>query len=460
MTHVLSITDGSSTTTLTTSPWFLTGDGYVPAMPRRGADGEYEPVTETIELHVTGSGSTTTVQTLVNTVEKYLQRARQRQATGHGAKIYLQVQWDGEASTWRSEILEGEAEINVDTIRAWGQAFALFRLHITRRHFFEGPETLARLVQQYTGQGTSEQNISNTFNGEGQVGANFVEFSSTQIQGVLPTPAIIYQTNATAGQTRAYTSMQIALGKFIRPAGFNHWYQGQNATGSGSVITDSLSSGGQYRQVLAGTTTVYCGWDVFLLQDVSGRAYRLLARFRNYSPAPSIYVRPILRNQATGTRDLWYGDEVLLPHATTSNIVDLGMVPMPLAPSSARVMSLEMTLGFRATASAAIGLDFVQLTPTDGYRVLKPSSMSLTTGMMIVDNGVDELTYVDKTVNEFTNPFESDNYAPLDAGSGQYIMLYPGVAQRMYFLKTLTGGAIVSDVMKVKVYYRPRRLTL
>lgn len=458
MTHTLSITDGTTTNTLTASPWFLSE--YVPVRASRNSDGSYEPVAETIELHVTGSGSTTAVQTLVNTVERYLQRARQRQETGHGPRIYLQVQWDGEASTWRSELLEGEAEINLDTIRAWGQAFALFRLHIVRKHYFEGPETLARCVQQYSGQSTSEQILYNTFSGEGQAGSNFLEFSSTQIQGVLPTPAIIWQSNTVDSQVRAYTSMQLALGKFQYPYNFAHWYQGENAIGAGSVITEGVSSGGYYRQILAGTIASYVYWNVRVRQESSGRSYRVLARFRNYSTGPYVYVRPIIRNQS-GTHDLWYGEEVQLPrNVTSSNIVDLGVVPIPLAPSATYTMTVQLALGIRASASSTVNLDFVQLTPLDGYRVLKPGSYQFQNPMAIIDDGVDELTYISAGSTDIITAPGVDYYYPLDAGSGNYIMLYPGIAQRLYILKTLTSGALVGDALKTKVYYRPRRLTL
>ena len=81
-THVLSLTDGTTTYTLTSEPYFL--EEYTPGYPSLGNDGEYEPIAETISLHVgyTSSASTAAIQNDVNNVERMLQRARKRFETG------------------------------------------------------------------------------------------------------------------------------------------------------------------------------------------------------------------------------------------------------------------------------------------------------------------------------------------------------------------------------------------
>lgn len=459
-THVLSLTDGTTTYTLTSEPYFL--EEYTPGYPNLGSDGEYEPIGETITLHVGYDNTATTVaiQGDVNNLEKMLQRARKRYETGIGDKIYLQIQWANESSVWRSEVLQGEVEINADTIRAWNQAFARIRVHIIRVPYWEGPETLARLVQQYSGQGTAEQTIANHAPNDG-VTFNFVEIAKTQIQGVLPTPAIIYLANTVGSSAaRAHRQIYMALGKFNNPLLFTHTYEAEAATGTGSTVTDSSCSGSAFRRITATTTDSSCTWKIRMRRQDSGRTYRVLARFRGHSTVPYSYASIHLFNQ-NSTNRLWKGDEVLLDRTVTaSSIYDLGTIPVPLAPSSTNTMTVNLTFTVRASSSSTIDLDFVQLTPIDEYRILRPASFQLTGGQVIVDNGVDELTYVDNTVNEVVAAIGVDSYYPLDAGVGNYVNLYPGEAQRIYFLRTTTAGAPISDYLNAKVYYRPRRLTL
>ena len=462
--HVLSVTDGNSTLVLTADPWFLTD--YTMSYPQRSSTGEYEPIAETIELHVSGSGSTTAVQTRVNALEVYLQRARQRQETGSGAKIYLQIKIANEEYTWRSELLEGEVEIQTDTLKAWGQAFALIRVHVMRRHFWEGAETLARFVQQYTGQGTTEVSVSNfTSTASGNQTRNFIEFSSTQIQGVLPTPAIIRQSNTSgSAPSRSYTEMQIALGKFREPHNFQHMYEGESASGAGSVITDASSANGRHRRIATSSTTQLCAWSMRVRSEFTERTYRVIGRFSSYTGPSNIYVRPLISYQ-TGAADIWVGEEVLLPvSSTASSFVDLGVVPIPLLPIRSTVGVMQIKLSFRSLSAGTINLDYIQLTPTDGYRILRPASILVAKNSAIIDNGVDELSYLGTPIipGELLDDLDSgvDLYSPLDAGTGDYIHLYPGIGQRLYFLRTRTDGAPISDALNVKVYYRPRRLTI
>ncbi|MCB1715033.1 MAG: hypothetical protein KDK05_07850 [Candidatus Competibacteraceae bacterium] len=449
-THVLSLTDGTTTYTLTSEPYFL--EEYTPGYPSLGNDGEYEPIAETISLHVgyTSSASTAAIQNDVNNVERMLQRARKRFETGEGDRIYLQIQWANEVNTWRSEVLQGEVEINADTVRAWNQAMARLRIHIVRRPFWEGPETLARMVQQYSGQSASEQTVGNYTEDNLY---NFVEFSKTQISGVLPTPAIIYLSNSFgAAATRSYRSIYMAIGKFSDPSLFTHQYEAENATGLGSVVSDSsASSGVGYRRFNSYTAESICSWPLTFRQEQTGRTYRVLARFRNYGTTVNSYARVYLRNQ-NNSQGFWIGEEVFLDRSvTSSSFVDLGILPIPPAVRGSTSLTVNLAFAIRSSASATVDLDFVQITPLDEYRVIRPAAFSLTANQKIVDHGVDELTYVDAG---------SSTLYPLDIGTGNYIHLYPGVAQRLYFSRMRTDGANLADFLNVKVYYRPRRLTL
>ena len=135
MAHALSITDGTTTISLSTTNWLLVH--YVPNVPSY-RNGQYDPVTDSIELTADVANGAA-FQTATNAVQKLLEAARRRHETASGARVYLTMQLDSDASSWRSEILYGAMVSSADTLRSW-QGIQPQTLMITRQPYWEGAE--------------------------------------------------------------------------------------------------------------------------------------------------------------------------------------------------------------------------------------------------------------------------------------------------------------------------------
>jgi hypothetical protein len=73
---------------------------YTPTPPREAADGTFNNVTETIELMFMGVTSPS-LQLALARIERFLAAARERKATGVGARIYLWFRPDQDVDSWR-----------------------------------------------------------------------------------------------------------------------------------------------------------------------------------------------------------------------------------------------------------------------------------------------------------------------------------------------------------------------
>lgn len=129
MAHAMSVTDGTTTFSLSTTNAYL--QRYVPVEPTK----EDATVTETIDVTFYGA-STSAMQTAMQTLGRLFDTMRRRRALGVGPRVYLQWQPDGDATTWRSELFDARIEYQDDTLTAWGQAKSPASISIERVPFW------------------------------------------------------------------------------------------------------------------------------------------------------------------------------------------------------------------------------------------------------------------------------------------------------------------------------------
>ena len=96
-----------------------------------------------------------------------------------------------------------------------------------------------------------------------------------------------------------------------------------------------------------------------------------------------------------------------------------------------------------------MNIDFIQLTPADGYRELKTASYDVPYEYRIIDDGIGEYLYVDDGAGA--------DKAGIMTGYGAPIQVWPGRNQRLYFLMNPDE---IARTLSVKVFYRPRRRSL
>lgn len=453
MAHALSITDGTTTVSLSTSNILLLN--YVPVAAEMqdtaqfvtgGDGGEVLPmfsnVTETIEIMFENS-SKTALQAQVNSINQLLYLAKHRQTKRTGSKVYLLFTVDGDSDTYRSEVLSGRLELGEDAMRHYANIKVQARLYVTRRYYWEdNSETELQLSKSNVSATTGGVTIYNhDDSGTGQ--DNWVQIAAAQVDGDLPAPLRLTMTN-NSGATQNYSSFYIGTNAFSDPANFTHIIEGEDAISGGTVTSDSSCSGGSklVNSSWTGTNLVQLPLEDTQLQKTDGRWFRLIMRLADLTS--SCYITPQIRD-GNGLITLYSGNEVLIN--SDASLVDLGAVPLPPSAANVSWSDMVLTLSMRAVSTAGIQIDFVCLMPTDSYATFKQL------GYGIPNNGVVTIDGIEGAIHSAGFPIYS---APMPT-----VWVYPNKLQRLIFLHDeTTGPPDIDNTFSVRAYYRKRRLTI
>lgn len=441
----LAITDGTTTVVLSgTSP--VLGCTYFPSAPARNG-GDWQPVTETAEINLRGTAAA--IRTTTNAIESLLDAAVDRQTLGVGPRVFAMYKiLDSDSVTYRSEVYGGRL--------AWSENPALRRLGDTnptvrvaviwqRAYWWEGDEVEASISANAQAAATGGRTVTND-----PANGNWVQAAAAQVTGILPTPARLVLSNS-SGATRKYAKVFLSLNANSDPANLVTAYQAEAFGGGGTPTADATASGGSKLNFSLSNATATYTWLISQssMQRTKGRRARLLARITDLSG--SLYATPSVRT-ANG-EVLWEGDEISLGPLIYGAWVDLGLVPVPPGGANAAYAAERIALTFRGTGIAS--LDVVQLTMIDSYRVLDlgANGIAAADGAAIVLDGTEGQVYITaSSVN-----------IPLPANANPPLMLQPGMVQRIHVLYHLADAgnyAPITTTMSVRVFYRPRRLTV
>lgn len=449
MAHTIQLSDGSTTVNLyDTSSVFVRGWELMSGGSQLDSDESYS-LGETLELLIRGANAAA-IQSSVSSIERLLEAARRFQFTGVGRKVYLNVQWDGEASLWRSQVLGGKLEV-LGAPDQWSRLAIEAELVVTRRNFWEGPETQVNLTNGSGGPSLTQRTIYN--HDDGTAGHdNWVTLTGADVVGSIPAPAKIELQNS-ASNTDNFLKFRFGINAFSDPGNYAAMLQMESFAGGGHTAeANTGASGGQVLRVntsVSGTATVTVTIPAATVIDLDGRWVRLLLR-PFWANAVPFYCIPTLKD-VTSTFSLFVGQQVtLMSNLAFTNMIDLGSFPIPPIPNAGAWGDLKLVLRITGPGSKYIELDDLFLFPLDSYRVLDMHSSTLGDTDYIVDNGYDELAYVET----------SGVRAPLVLPRGDPLLLYPGISQKLYILHDTYYQAPTDNPLKVRVWYRPRRLSI
>jgi hypothetical protein len=435
MAHALSITDGSTTFSLSTTNAYL--QKYVPVEAQPGE----QSVGESVELTFYAA-STSAMMTAIQTLQRLLDGIRRRQAWGVGPVVYLNFQPDGDATTWRSEMLDARLEYSEDTLSVYPQAKMPATLVLTREPYWEGALTQIPLTNGSASNNTSGITIYNHDDG-GANHDNYVQIAAADVAGSLPTPVKLELTN-NVGSTQNWKQIWLANNAFSDPANFTHILEGETQVVGGSTGSNADSSNSSYATITINTQDVH-QWTLSaaLLQDAQGYDFHLLARFRSVNG--TVYIRPAIYD-SSGNYALWQGDETQVT-LTSDAIVDLGVCPLPPGGYSTAYGAQRLYWGLRSASSVVVQTDFIALFPANTFRKLRMLSTTAN-GVKVTDDQPEGRAY------SVASSVETPNIAV----SGMPLTVFPNQVQRLYFLWSYFDlSASISTTMSVKAWYRPRR---
>lgn len=442
MASTLTITDGTTTVALSDASAGL--QAYAP----RGARASDESVEEEAVVNFL---SKATGQTRINQVNKIFARARMRATTGVGPRCFVQFAYEGEGTTWRSELFDGMIDVGDETLGvdpAGNNLFATIRW--TRLPYWEGALAQLPISNQSASNNTSGLAINN--HSVAGSASNYLTIAGANIAGDVPAPVRLEMVN-TSGSAMAYLMYGLLNGS--QNWNYNACLQAESAYGSfsGGVNTASgTSSNGTYLALNApaNSESGYISWqvanDILGLSD--GKPVVPVLRFDGFAPTLE-YIRAYIGGlyteyvQTVGTRKY-----AVLP-------------PLPFPPRTLNGANnyathlLQVNFWNPNGASDAMRVDHFTLIPAgDGWREINSleGNNNIANGDTLVDDGIELLTY----------SLISGNRLTTYSAAGKWPLLIPGVDATIstFTAENGVGNANPSFTWTAKLYYRPRRRSI
>lgn len=458
MAHAFSLTDGTTTISLTTSGIML--ENYGMAAPQSELD-QPAPVsvTDTVDIYISGATGAA-VQTAARALDALLAQAIRRRAERTGPRVYVQAQLDSDTGVWRSELLNGRMELQEDALAVWANKLARGTLYLERVPYWEGPETgipLANGNGTWDGSSATGLAVYNCNDASGTAPNkrnNYVQIAATDVVGALPAPVKLELKNA-IGSSETWANFYLANNAFSDPANLTTILEGEARVSGGTVTVNGNCSGGNVtRFATYSTGTGIWTISAATLQKTQGRWFRLLANVYYRTTTTVIETMQASLWDSASVAALWRGPQVAINRANVSDrpLIDLGLVPLPPAAYDASFGALRLQVDLAvASGTGTTDIDFLQLTPVDSYRVLAIKAIAVANNALVVDNGIDGLAYVEDGGVRY--PYLQPGSAPL--------LVYPGKLQRIYVLADRPGATSdITNKWLARLWFRPRRVTL
>ncbi len=419
-------------------------DGY---FPRVSSDVE-QHVTDSFEVLLRGTSSIDRLRAL-NRMLEYARRS-----TGPNG-VWIHYAPDGTA--WRSRIYDGVVSYDEKVHSYYRSNTIKAIITLERDPYWEGPE---QQIPLSNGNGTNNTSGLNVFNANDGVGTppnrqnNYVEISGSAISGDLPAPVRLEMTNQFNSSARL-SEIWISLNVYSNPSTFQHVLEGESAIALQSGITNQAVSGYSGGNIKNFSLTIenqtpLVRWELntAYLNAANKRWFKILAVFASSTHQGIRLQARIMFPVGTILTTVASSQEVLLSNVLIQEIGEIQIPPWLL--SSGDLAPVDLVLFGQKSGTANMQIDFIQISPVDGYRVLIPRGYGAAYGVRIVDDGINEQIYTDG----WSGGGRTGHYTAI----GKPLRLIPGKTQRIYFLQQgSTGDANITRMLSVKAYYRPRR---
>jgi hypothetical protein len=123
----------------------------------------------------------------------------------------------------------------------------------------------------------------------------------------------------------------------------------------------------------------------------------------------------------------------------------------PYLTDQTNLLPLELVLTVRGADGLTIPIDFAHLTPIDNYKFFSPRGYGIGVGERLNDDAVAGRLY---------GASSTGAAAGIYIGSGE-LLISPDATQRFYFWRdTGTGNYKIDDTSSIRMWYRPRVLSV
>jgi hypothetical protein len=434
MSHTLRLTDG--TTTVDLSSGIV---AYAPMPP----DQNEEKVTESIIADITGA-NIAAAQTTIRSIENLLAQAKRFQQSERGPRVYLEFDPGATGTVYRAEILEGKLDIAKDAL---GWMFAAFDVEATITFTRRGTFQASSEIELTPGGGVDIYNHDDAGTGHD----NFVDIAAANLSGADRIPVRLEIKN-TYNVSPKLGTLFVGVNAFKGTAMPTHVLEGESATGM-TNNADANSSNGNYgsKTWTGDAATLAATWTLSAsdLNKLAGHKYHLLMRTPLSDGGINITVKACYAGTTTALAET---QEIL---CSASLVQDLGFLALPpYLESETDLYALDLLVYVRKTGGGTVYCDFLQMTPTDGYRVYR----SLAVGVPYNATLKDEAAITDRVwVEGVSGTARVASYI----AEGEPIKLYANRDNRIIILAMNdAGGCEIARTFNVKVFGRPQRLTL
>ena len=424
-------------------------DGFYPETPAEDA----ESVTERFDIFIIGS-SDSDLRSKINGIRMALEHAKAHKNDALAAYLYYDVSDSGDA--WMSKLLSGQILYDSKLDHRWRESKAKVSIILEHKPYWDTvDETQVPLTN---GNGTNDTSGLAIFNHDDGGGAspnhhdNWATIAAADVLGDLPGPTRLEITNAFVD----HLLYIVWIGQnWTDPDNFTHILEGE-ASSTGSEQDDEGSSGAHYMRYAlgSGSEAEMFTWalSAAYLNACKGNYYKIMARFPASAPT-NVKLRLKLEYNVT---TVWQSGLTTIDTSSATQIKDLFTMRLPpwlLGQTDLAGLSLIMS-GYQSTGGPVnVDLDFLQVTPLDGYRQLKCAGYGVAQNERMVDDAFRECKYIDDG---------ADAKAGILLGFGSPIHLYPGKKQKLYFLlhSNIMNHAEIDRKITIKLFYHPRRQTL
>ena len=402
---------------------------------------EEERVVDAFDLHMVGS-SASDLQEKIQEIETMLAFATSNKRGAEG--IWVLYSPDSNITAWQSRLSGGSVLLDERMGALWREYKTRAQVVFERRNYWEkqSATTLELSNGSVTKQTTAP--VDNAQDGSHDL---YVEIDSDQVEGVLPTPAIIKFEN-TKNDATLVDDLLIGV---IQGDGNSTLPTPGTLVCEGSGTVDVSCSGGEYAG-LNWSDDAENQLETWAIDsgDFLQKRYRAVARLQASVAYTDLYLQArLLVGTIEIARTRWMlvdaGVEMVMigslqiPPYALGEAIDLGNITLALYEK-------------RASGSGTLNLDYILLMPQDSWRRYGAIS-GLAYGETLIDDPVREILVTE---------YGAGSYKVTQmVKEGKPLMLRPGVKNYLYFLQQDTDSdAPIARTASVVVKVHPRRLTV